>query len=109
LILSMVFLIVFFVFDQKWAAILSLITGLSGILSSQISRYIESGLTFITKITGSVIQTILLSALFFLVLFPISVLYRFFHKDTLMLSPEYKSLFVDINKEVRKESLEKPW
>jgi hypothetical protein len=109
LTLSMIFLIIFFVFDQRWAALLSLIIGVSGIASSRISKYIESGLTFFTKITGFVIQTILLSVLFFLILFPISVFYRLFNKDNLMLSPKYPSFFVGIKKEFRKESLEKPW
>jgi len=82
---------------------------MSGIISPLISRYTETGLKLFTKITGYIIQTVLLSVLFFMILFPISVLYRLFNKDNLMLSPKYPSYFININKEFGKESLEKPW
>jgi len=40
---------------------------------------------------------------------PLSLLSKLFRKDPLMLSKKYKSYFIDINKEISKESFEKIW
>lgn len=109
LILSMVFLILFVIFGWKWTIFLSLIVGISGILSSYLSSLVETGMELVTKVIGYIIQTFLLAILFYLILFPISVFYKLFNKDTLMLSSKYESHFIEIKKDFEKGSLEKPW
>jgi hypothetical protein len=109
LVLSMALLAVSIVFGLKWAECVSLGTGICGIVSSRLSRYIEKGMLAVTKIMGYAVQTVLLAILFYLILFPVSLLYRLFNKDYLMLSSKYNSYFVDIKKDFEKDSFEKPW
>lgn len=63
----------------------------------------------LAKILGYIIPNILLSLVFFLFLLPISLISKLFTKDPLMLSDKYKTYFIEINKEVEKESFEKIW
>ena len=109
LVLSMALLILSVIFDWRWATFLALIVGICGILSSFLSRLIENGLNLVTKVSGYIIRTLLLAILFYLILFPVSILYRLFNKDTLMLYSKYDSHFIEINKDFEKETFEKPW
>ena len=109
LIISMGFLMLYLVFTWQWAVIVSLIVGAVGIISSYLSKKIEWGWMKLAKIMGYIIPNILLSIVFFLFLFPISLLSKLFRKDTLMLSEKYKTYFIDINKEMDKQSFEKIW
>jgi hypothetical protein len=109
LIISMGFLILNLVFHWYWAIIVSLLVGVIGIISSYLSRKIEWGWMKLAKFMGYIVPNILLSIVFFLVLFPISLLSKIFIKDPLLLSNKYKTYFIDTNKEVNKESFEKIW
>ena len=109
LTISTGFLIIYVIFSWKWVLAASLIIGLTGIVSPYLSSKIEWAWMKIATILGYVVPNILLSLVFFLVLFPISFIYKIFNKDPLMLSNKYNSFFIDINKEVDKKSFEKTW
>ncbi|HCW08656.1 MAG TPA: hypothetical protein DGG95_14955 [Cytophagales bacterium] len=109
LIISMGFLMLYWVFSWQWAVSVSLIVGVVGILSTYLSKKIESVWMKIAQLLGYIIPNILLSLVFFLVLYPISLLSKLFRKDPLMLSKEYGTYFIDINKEMDKKSFEKIW
>jgi hypothetical protein len=109
LIISMGFLTLYLIFSWQWAVIVSLTVGVVGILSSFLSRKIEWGWMKLAQLLGYIVPNIILSIVFFLFLFPISLLSRLFSKDPLMLSRNYKTYFIDIDKEMCKESFEKIW
>jgi hypothetical protein len=109
LIISMGFLLIYLVFHWQWAVIVSLIVGIIGIISSFLSKKIEWGWIKLSKFMGYIIPNILLSILFFLFLFPISLLSKLFSKDPLMLSKKHKTYFIDINREIDKQGFEKIW
>jgi hypothetical protein len=109
LIISMGFLILYLVFSWEWAVIVSLIVGIIGIISSFLSKKIEWGWMKLAQFMGYIVPNILLSIVFFLFLFPISLLSKIFSNDPLMLSKKYKTYFIDINKEIDKKSFEKIW
>jgi len=109
LIISMGFLILYLIFAWQWAIIVSLTVGVIGILSSYLSRKIEWVWMKFAQLLEYIIPNILLSIVFFLILFPISLFSKLFHKDPLMLSKKYKSYFIDINHEMDKNSFEKIW
>ncbi len=109
LIISMGFLVLFLVFTWQWAVIVSLIVGVVGIISSFLSKKIEWVWMKIAQLLGYIVPNILLSIVFFLFLYPISLLSKLFSKDPLMLSNKYKTYFIDINKEMDKKSFEKIW
>jgi hypothetical protein len=103
------FLTIYLVFAWQWAVIISLIVGVVGILSSFLSKKIEFVWMKLARLLGYIIPNILLSIVFFLFLFPMSLLSRLFRKDPLMLSREYRTYFIDVKGEVDKKSLEKMW
>lgn len=109
LIISMGFLVLYTVFSWQWTLYASLLVGVSGTLSAFASRKIERLWMKLADLLGYIIPNILLSIVFFLLLFPVSLLYKIFHKDPLMLSRKYKTHFIDINKEPDKKSFEKTW
>lgn len=109
LVISMGFLVMHLVFLWHWAAIVALVVGVAGIVSSRLSRKIEWAWMKLSKLLSYIIPNILLSIVFFLFLFPLSLLSKLFTKDPLMLSDKYDSYFVDVNKEMNKKSFEKMW
>jgi hypothetical protein len=109
LVISMGFLILFILFSWHWALITSLATGIVGIISGSLSRIIERGWMKLSQILSHIIPSILLGIVFYLFLFPISLISKLFTKDPLMLSNKYKTHFIAINKEFDKNSFEKIW
>ena len=109
LVISMGFLVLHLIFFWQWAAIVALLVGVVGIVSTFLSKKIEWGWMKLSKFMGYIISNILLSIVFFLFLFPISLLSKMFIKDPLMLSKEYSTYFIDINKEMDKKNFEKIW
>ncbi len=103
------FLILYLLFAWQWALIVSLVVGLAAIISGTLSRLIEKGWMGLAKILSYIIPSILLGIVFYLILFPISLISKIFTKDPLMLSPKYNSYFVTVSKESDKENLEKIW
>ncbi len=109
LIISIGFLILYLAFSWQWSVIVSLLIGVIGIISSTLSKKIEWGWMKLAKLMGYIIPNILLTIVFFLFLYPISLLSKLFSKDPLMLSKKYKTYFIDINREMDKKSFEKIW
>ena len=81
--------------------------GVIGIISSPLSRIIEWVWMKLAHILNSIFPPILLGIVFFLFLYPISLISKLFTKDPLMLAKKYNTYFVDITKEIDKESLER--
>jgi hypothetical protein len=109
LVISMGFLVSYFVFSWKLGIILSLVIGTIGIISSYLSEKIAWLWMGLGRISGYVVSNFLLGLVFLGILFPISIFWKLFHKDQLMLSRDRKSFFVDINREMDKRDFEKMW
>ena len=109
LTISMGFLVLYLIKDWRWAVFVSLASGVIGIVSPFLSGKIERVWAGLGRVIGYIVPNILLGAVFYLVLLPVSLLSRLFRKDPLMLSKEYESYFVDVEKETGREDLEKPW
>ncbi len=109
LIISMGFLILFFIAGCKWAGYTSLIVGVTGILSDFLSKKIEWAWMKLAKLLSFIVPNILLTVVFLFILFPISLLSKIFSKDPLMLAGKYKSYFIDVNREMSKKNFEEIW
>jgi len=109
LIISMGFLVLYIVFDWNWAIYISLVVGISGAISIFLANKIEWIWMKLAKILGYIVPNILLSAIFFLFLFPISLMSKLVTKDPLKVSNKYKSHFSDIERSIDKASFEKTW
>jgi ABC-type Fe3+ transport system permease subunit len=109
LIITVGFLILHLAFSLYWAGIVALIVGITGIVSSYLSAKINWAWMKLSQFLSYIIPNIVLSIVFFLFLYPISLLSKLFNKDQLMLSKKYDSYFIDVNKEMDKKSFEKMW
>lgn len=109
LVISMGFLIIYLIFSWQWAIYVSLVVGLTGIISPALSRLIESGWMKLARVLSYIVPTILLGIVFYLLLFPISLISKLFTKDPLMLSNKHPSYFISVDREVNKKDLEKIW
>lgn len=109
LVISMGFLILYLIFSWEWAVYVSLVVGIAGIISSYLSRIIEKAWMMLAKVLSYIIPSILLGIVYYLFLFPISLISKLFTKDPLMLSKRYNTYFVNINKEFDKENFKKIW
>lgn len=109
LVISMGFLVVHLVFSWKWAIMTALATGLIGVFSPSLTKIIDLWWMKLANLLGSIIPNILLSLVFFGILFPLALVARLFNRDPLMLSSRYNSYFIDSNRQIGKKDLEKMW
>lgn len=110
LTISIGFLVIFIVTKLNWALLVSLFIGLIGVFSSYLSEKIEFLWNKLAWILGLIVPNILLSAIFYLFLFPIALLSRLFgKKDSFALKNKSDSIFVITNKTFSKKSFEQPW
>jgi hypothetical protein len=110
LTISMGFLIVFLATKMQWAITLALMVGLIGMFSTFLSKKIDFLWMKLTWVLSLIVPNILLGAVFYLFLFPISMLSRLLGKrDPLLLKNSSSSTFTTMHKEFGKASFEKPW
>jgi hypothetical protein len=110
LIISTGFLIVFFVFNFKWALDTALIVGILGIISNKISVAIDFLWMKLAKVLSFIVPNILLSVIFYCFLFPIAILSKVLgNKNGLQLKNRSNSLWIKKNIQIEKVSFEKMW
>ncbi len=104
------FLVIFIITKLKWMLLLSLGVGLVGLFSPFLSKYIEFLWNKLAWLLGLIVPNILLSAIFYLFLFPIALLSKLFgKKDPFVLKNNSDTVFITSNKEFDENSFEKPW
>lgn len=104
------FIIIYLATHWKGALTIATLVGLAGVLSSYLARLIDLVWTKLAKLLSLIVPNILLSAIFYLFLFPISLLSKLFgNKDPLRLKNKGASMYVDVNHKFDKASIEKPW
>ncbi len=109
LVITVGLLVLYLIFSWQWAVYASLLIGLIGVFSVALSRWIEKGWMALARILSYIVPTIILTVIFYLILFPVSLLSKLFIKDQLMRKNSYKSMFVDVNRNPDKKSFEKTW
>lgn len=109
LVIATGFIALYLIFDWRWAVIVALIIGIIGITSSFLSSKIAFLWMKLALILSYIVPNILLSIVFFLVLFPMSLLSKLFRKDSLLLSKNHHTYFSDSNRTIEKGSFEKTW
>ncbi len=104
------FAVVFWFTGWMWAFKVLVVVGLAGIFSNYLARKIEWVWMKLAFILGKIIPNILMSLIFFLILYPIALLSRAFgEKDPLKLKNSYSSMFKTTDKVFDKASFERPW
>src|SRR5688500_4196026 len=94
------FIIIYIFTKWDWTIITSLIVGVIGIISPLLSKWLVLFWLKLTWLLSLIIPNILLAIIFYLFLFPLSLLAKMFgKKDPLMLKNIHQSTFRDCNKE----------
>ena len=109
LTISIGFLILFLIFKHNTFLHISLVVGIIGLLSSYLSKIIVTVWFTLAEVLGMIVPKIVLGLVFYLFLFPISLLAKIGKRDILMLSKKYQSYFVDRIKKAEKSDFEKTW
>lgn len=110
LIITVGFIFVFLVTKWKWALSVSFIIGLVGIFSTFLSKQIDYIWMKLTWVLSLIVPNILLGIIFYIFLFPVSLLSKLFgNSDPLNMKNKTNSLYREKLKEFDKASFEKPW
>ncbi|HEY1047261.1 MAG TPA: hypothetical protein VGF79_12525, partial [Bacteroidia bacterium] len=93
-----------------WEYKTALIVGLIGIFSDTLSKYIEIVWFKLSMILSYIVPNIILGLLFYLFLFPLSILSKLFRKkDVLKLKNNMSSVYTVRNKEYDQSHFENMW
>jgi predicted membrane protein len=109
--LSMVLmlLVISVVFHLRYCVVAAIVLIVLCALSSWFARAISNLWTEFFKGVQFVVSKIVLAIMFYLIVTPIAVLFRIFHKNHLALRDNSSTLWKDTQKDVTKESLSDPW
>lgn len=110
LTISIGFLVIAMIKQWDWAYKTALIVGLIGIFSDTLSKYIEMVWFKLSMILSYIVPNIVLGLLFYLFLFPLSILSKIFRKkDVLKLKNNMSSVYTVRNKEYDQSHFENMW
>ena len=104
------FIVVYAVTQMKWALTTAAIVGIAGVFSDFLSSKIEWLWMKLTWLLSLIIPNILLSAVFYLFLFPIALLAKLFSKkNALQLKDDANSVYIETNKKFVAKDFNNPW
>jgi energy-coupling factor transporter transmembrane protein EcfT len=110
LTISMGFLVVYLITQLSWALITSLCIGILGMFSTFISKQIEKAWFNLAWVLGLIIPNILLTIIFYGILFPIALLSRLFREtDSMKFKNKMDSTYTTSTKDFDQKSFENPW
>jgi hypothetical protein len=112
LTISVGFLVIYFLTksSQVWFLYISVFVGVIGVVSDTLSKYIEWLWLKIGLILSYIVPNIMMGIIFFLILFPISLLSKVFRKkDVLRLKNNSNSVYSEVNREYDKSHFENMW
>ena len=104
------FLTLFLITGMRWTIFVSFFVGLAGVFSDYLANKIDFIWNKLTWVLGLLIPNVILSIIFYCILFPIAFLSKTFgNKNPLNLKNESKTLFVDVKRKFTIDSLKNPW
>jgi hypothetical protein len=110
LTIAMGFVVVYVATKWNGALLISLGVGGIGMFSEYLSKKVDFLWMKLTWVLSLIVPNILLGSVFYLFLFPISMLSKLFgKKDPLLLKNNQSSTYVASNKVFSKVHFEKPW
>lgn len=110
LVISTGLLIFYFIKEWESLLIIAAVIGVIGVFFDRIASIISWAWYKLAELLGKVVPKILLTAIFYLILFPISMLYRLFNKDSMKLKPaERGTVWIERNQIYKKKDISNPW
>ncbi len=110
LVITIGFLIIYMINENNIFLYISLVVGIIGIVSGFLTSKIVWVWDKITWLLSKIMPNVLLTIVFYLLLFPVAILSRIFgNYDVLSLKNNKPTLFKGTNKSFTKAHFEKPW
>jgi ABC-type microcin C transport system permease subunit YejE len=110
LTISVGFTVLYLMTKWDWTIITALAVGLAGVFSTYLSKKIDFIWMKLSLLLSLIVPNVLLTIIFFLLLFPIALLSRMFgNKDPLNLKNKNESYFKSTDRPIDKASFEKLW
>lgn len=104
------FTLIFIVTGWSWAIYAAIVVGVLGLLSNQLRQYIDFLWMKLAQVLGYIVPNVLLTLIFFLVLFPVALLSNLIKRnDLLALKNTHTSMFKKRDKLFEKQDFEKMW
>jgi len=103
------FLVVYLIAKWPWALTVAGVIGLAGLFSDFLAQKIEWVWMKITWILSLIVPNILMSAIFFLFLFPVALLMRLMSKKNYLQLKNADTTWISETKAFDAKSLENPW
>jgi uncharacterized membrane protein YedE/YeeE len=108
LVITTGFIVIYYLTTWYFMLIAAMLVGVAG-LFDPFSKWIHTAWMGLARLLSYIIPNILLSLIFYLILFPLAMISRFQKKDPLMLSSKHQSNWVEEDKTPSRESFEKTW
>ncbi len=109
LVITTGFILLYFIFQVKILLIVAFVTGLTGIFIRPLALKIAWLWHKLGDMMGFFVSKLVLSIVFFIILLPISLIYRLIKKDTLLLKNKYISYWIIRNYKYAKKDMENVW
>jgi hypothetical protein len=109
LIIAAGFIVLFIAFKIKWLLLIALMVAVLGAMSKLATQGITWFWFKISEILGWINSRVLLSIIFFLFLFPISLLMRLLNKMTIKMKKEKETYYQERKHTFTPEDLENTW
>lgn len=109
LVLTTAFLVFFLIFDLKVFLYIAAGLGLTGIFIRPLALFIAKGWFALAEGLNFVISKLILGGLFYFILTPISLIYRFFNHDKLLLRRNHNSTWRKREKTYNGADLKNIW
>lgn len=109
LVIVLGFSVLYLILDRSWMLYTALGLGIAGMLSSHLNRWIHVAWFFIGEKIGFVVSKVLLGAVYFIVLIPMSMLARLFRKDIMNLKSSGSSGFHNRDQLYEPADLDNMW
>lgn len=104
------FAVIYLVSDAAWSLYVAVSVGLLGLISSYLRNKIDFLWMKMAQVLSYIMPNILLTLIYFLILFPVSLLAKAFQRnDPLRLKRGAESVFQNRDKQFGKEDFEKMW
>jgi hypothetical protein len=109
LVITVGFIILFFIFDKIWLLYISLGIGVAGLISVKLSEWIHHAWFWLAEKLGWFLSRVILSLIYFLVLLPVGYLAKLFRKDFMFLKKRTDSYYIERNKVYEAKDFNDPW
>lgn len=110
LLLVLFLIVISFIMRSGFLLYPALAFGITGLFLNKFSGWIYAGWMKFSRFIAFVVTLVVLSLTFFIVLYPVSIIYRMIKKDPLKLrAGHYPSMFEDRSRLFTQEDLDNMW